>query len=100
LLAIFPFLLTLDLLFIATFVLAIYVASCINNSTSFFGLLCAVLDVTGAVVLALPAVAPGLLPLASPDMEDNAATMDQLPAEPPELIALTPAPSRLATGLQ
>lgn len=90
---VFSFLLTSDLLFLATFVLAIYVASC-SSSTSFSGLLCAVLEVAGAVVLALPAMAHGILPLALPDVEDDAATAASLPAQPPELVALSPAPSR------
>jgi hypothetical protein len=89
-----------DLLFLAIYMLAICVASCISSLTSFSGLQCVVLDAAGAVVLASPAVAPGLLPLASPAVEDDATARAPLPAKPPGLLGATPAASRPAVGLQ
>jgi hypothetical protein len=83
----------LVLLFLATSVLAICVISCASSSPSFSGLQCVVLDAGGPV-------APGLLPLASPAVEDDAATTAPLPAELPELVAANRAPLPPAADLR
>lgn len=70
---------------LVTFVLAFCAASYASSSPSFSGLPCIILDTVGVV-------APGLLPLASPAVEDNAATAMLLPAEPLEPPAATQAP--------